>query len=212
MKNENYINIQGWMINELKLKGNELILYALIYGFSQDGESEYYGSQRYISKALGLTQRSVIILLQKLINKKLIEKVRESHYVCKISLGGEKSISRVKKVYLGGEESISLGGEESISNNNNTINKNNNTRENDLIFKQVINIFKEKGIEIPNTIFSNKTERKSAIELFRLKGQNKIENMLDYCINNKVLYNFSSPNKLLNNYEAIKIRKNVLEK
>ena len=35
IKNENYVLIQGWMINELKLKGNELLIYALIYGFSQ---------------------------------------------------------------------------------------------------------------------------------------------------------------------------------
>ena len=33
IKNENFIAIQGWMINELQLKGNDLIVYALIYGF-----------------------------------------------------------------------------------------------------------------------------------------------------------------------------------
>ena len=48
MKNENYIVIQGWMRNELNLKGNELIVYALIYGFSQDEESEFTGSVAYI--------------------------------------------------------------------------------------------------------------------------------------------------------------------
>ena len=37
MDNENYILITGWMVNELKLKGSELFVYALIYGFSQDG-------------------------------------------------------------------------------------------------------------------------------------------------------------------------------
>ena len=36
---DNYIVIQTFMIRELKLKGNELILYALIHGFSQDGTS-----------------------------------------------------------------------------------------------------------------------------------------------------------------------------
>ena len=35
MKNENYITIQGWMVNELKLTGNDLICYALIYGFTK---------------------------------------------------------------------------------------------------------------------------------------------------------------------------------
>ena len=36
VKNENYLVIQGWMITELKLKGNELLIYAIIYGFSQN--------------------------------------------------------------------------------------------------------------------------------------------------------------------------------
>lgn len=30
VNNENYVNIQGWMINELNLKSNELIVYAII--------------------------------------------------------------------------------------------------------------------------------------------------------------------------------------
>ena len=42
-----YIVIQDWMISDLQLKGNELLTYALIYGFSQDGESEFKGSLKY---------------------------------------------------------------------------------------------------------------------------------------------------------------------
>lgn len=41
IKNENFIAIQGFMVKELGLSGNELIAYALIYGFSQDNESEF---------------------------------------------------------------------------------------------------------------------------------------------------------------------------
>jgi hypothetical protein len=32
---KNYVTIQGWQVSELKLSGNELIAYALIYGFCQ---------------------------------------------------------------------------------------------------------------------------------------------------------------------------------
>jgi len=110
MKNENYLVIQGWMINELKLKGNELLLYALIYGFSQDGESEFYGSLRYTQKLLGLSRPSIIKNIQKLVGKKLIEKKSESHYKV------------VKKVYQGGKESLPLGGKESLPNKYNTNN------------------------------------------------------------------------------------------
>jgi hypothetical protein len=44
MKRENYYIIQGWMVVDLKLSGNNLILYAIIYGFSQDSESKCHSS------------------------------------------------------------------------------------------------------------------------------------------------------------------------
>lgn len=34
VKPENFYVVQGWMISELKLKGNELNVYAIIFGFS----------------------------------------------------------------------------------------------------------------------------------------------------------------------------------
>lgn len=50
IKNENFIAIQGFMVKELGLSGNELIAYALIYGFSQDNESEFKGSLNYVAE------------------------------------------------------------------------------------------------------------------------------------------------------------------
>lgn len=114
MKNENYINIQGWMINELKLKGNELVLYAIIYGFSQDGQSEYFGSQRYISVAMGVSLPTTNKLINKLLLKKLIQRTGESHYRV------------LKKVKQGVKESLTVGVKESLTNNNNTNNNYNN--------------------------------------------------------------------------------------
>ena len=46
---DNYVAIQGWMITDLNLKGNELLIYAVIYGFSQDGESQFTGSLQYLA-------------------------------------------------------------------------------------------------------------------------------------------------------------------
>ena len=57
MIDNNYIVIQGWMINQLNLKGNELLCYALIYGFSQDGKSEFIGSASYIAGWLNIDKR-----------------------------------------------------------------------------------------------------------------------------------------------------------
>ena len=35
VKNENSVTICGWMINELNLSGDELMIYAIIYGVTQ---------------------------------------------------------------------------------------------------------------------------------------------------------------------------------
>ena len=40
---DSYMCIQAFMINDLHLKGVEKEVYALIYGFSQDGHSEFSG-------------------------------------------------------------------------------------------------------------------------------------------------------------------------
>ena len=73
---ENYIVIQGWMITDLKLTGKELILYALIYGFSQVKEQRFNGSLAYMEEWLGTTRPTVIKTLQELINKNLIKKYK----------------------------------------------------------------------------------------------------------------------------------------
>lgn len=77
MKNRNYITIQGWMINELKLSGNELICYALIYGFSQDGESIFKGSLSYISEALNVSKENARLILKRLCEKEYLIKIDE---------------------------------------------------------------------------------------------------------------------------------------
>ena len=48
-KDEEYIMIPGWMINQLKLKGNDLLVYAVIYRYSQDGIHRFYGSLQYLA-------------------------------------------------------------------------------------------------------------------------------------------------------------------
>lgn len=59
VKNENYYTIFGWMLNELKLSGIDLIVYAIIYSFSQDGESEFKGSVAYISDFTGGSTKTI---------------------------------------------------------------------------------------------------------------------------------------------------------
>lgn len=69
-----FITIQGWMVSKLGLKGTELLLFALIFSFSQDGESTFKGSISYMTKWTGCSYRSVWDSLSSLIDKGYISK------------------------------------------------------------------------------------------------------------------------------------------
>ena len=74
VNDNNFIAIQGWMRTKLNLKGNELLIYALIYGFSQDGESRFRGSRKYIAEWCGCSLDTVDRTLGSLVNKGLLAK------------------------------------------------------------------------------------------------------------------------------------------
>ena len=69
-----HIVIHDWMVNDLSLKGSELITYALIYGFSQDGESEYHGTVQYVAKWCGVTRSNASLVLSRLCEKGLLNR------------------------------------------------------------------------------------------------------------------------------------------
>lgn len=56
----NFYTIHGWMMNRLGLKGTALQVYAIIYSFSQDGESEFRGSLRYLCDFTGASKSTVM--------------------------------------------------------------------------------------------------------------------------------------------------------
>lgn len=78
IKNENYYQIAGWMVNELKLKGVELNLFAIIYGFSQDEESEFTGNRQYLADFIGVTRPTIDKALSNLIERQLIIKTTKT--------------------------------------------------------------------------------------------------------------------------------------
>lgn len=73
-KNEEYIVIHGWMINELNLKGNDLLVYALIYRYSQDGVHRFYGSLQYLADWTNSTITGIQNNLKNLLENNLISK------------------------------------------------------------------------------------------------------------------------------------------
>lgn len=78
IKNENFIAIQGFMVKELGLTGNELIAYALIYGFSQDSESEFKGGLNYVAEWLNCSKTTAFNLLNKLADDGFIKKTEKT--------------------------------------------------------------------------------------------------------------------------------------
>lgn len=136
MQTESYVVLRPFMVEELGLKGSELVAYALIYGFSQDGESWFTGSARYVADWCGITRRNAINVLQKLTDKGLVEKVRTdqgcAYRVCK-NITGEKT-SLVKKHHRTGEKTSPAGektspvtGEKTSPNNIGDITSNKNS-------------------------------------------------------------------------------------
>mgnify|MGYP001029278720 CR=1 FL=1 len=74
IRDSNFITILAPMITRLKLKGNELLVFALIHGFSQDGESRFKGSLKYLIEWTGLDKTTVIKILKSLVEKQYINK------------------------------------------------------------------------------------------------------------------------------------------
>ena len=119
MKDHNYITIQGWMVNKLELSGNEVMIYAIIYGFSQDEESKFEGSANYIAESLNISRRQVFTILENLVQKgfiKKIERIVKNLKFCDYQAspeffpknkGGEKTSPVVKLLPQGGGEETS---------------------------------------------------------------------------------------------------------
>lgn len=135
VKDGNYINIQPFMVRDLGLKGNELLVYAIIHGFSQDGKSVFTGSLQYLADWTNSTKRAVMNVLKNLIDKGLIEKidtgkqifayktveinslVKKVHYGKNFTSTGEKSSMDYGKKFNGTMEKSSPNNINIINNN-----------------------------------------------------------------------------------------------
>ena len=74
IERDSYVVIPGWAVTDLNLKGASLIIYSIIYGFSQDGASCFSNSLEYLQEWSNSTRQGVINSIKKLIESKLIIK------------------------------------------------------------------------------------------------------------------------------------------
>ena len=80
LKDDSNFQIYGWMATKLKLKGNELLIYAIIYSFSRNnnGNGVFNASTAYLCEWTGLTRGNVINCISKLLDKNLIIKLEDN--------------------------------------------------------------------------------------------------------------------------------------
>lgn len=84
--------IERWMVENLELSGTELLVFAIIFGATQDGESWFTGSRQYLADWCGCTTRAIQYALNNLVAKQLIEKEEELVHgvkVCKYRYTGD---------------------------------------------------------------------------------------------------------------------------
>lgn len=150
MQDSNYYQVSGWMINRLNLKGTELQIYAIIYGFSQDGESEFTGNIRYLCEWTSSTKKTIITALKSLVEKNIIIKntvdmngVIFNRYKANLSIvNGEKEVNPQCKNYTTPSVKITppqcknyTDPSVKITPNNNIYNTNDNKTDNTLFGK-----------------------------------------------------------------------------
>ena len=118
----NYIVVQGWMLTALHLKGNELLIYACIYGFSQLEGQTFRGSWQYLADWTNSTKRGVANCLKSLVEKGYLEKVDKVVNGVKFCEYRVTNFTGVVNKVHGGSEKSSPGGDEQSSPNNLDIN------------------------------------------------------------------------------------------
>lgn len=120
------------MTSKLNLKGNALLIYALIYGFSQNEDNYYQGSLQYIQDWTNSTRQGVIGTIKKLVDDHLIIKEESFPY-------NKYSINKSKLNELNCKQSI-LDSKQNLQDNinNNIDNKYiKNLEDHDLINKVI---------------------------------------------------------------------------
>ena len=112
---QNFYVVQGWMVSDLGLKGNELAVYAIIYGFSQADGEWFSGSLNYLTDWTNLSKQSIINVLKSLVKNDLIEKREQiihgvkfcSYRSKKLTGGSQKTLPPVvKKVDHGSQKTL----------------------------------------------------------------------------------------------------------
>ena len=105
----------GWHIvvteemRALGLSGNDLMVFALINGFSQDGQGCFYGSLPYICETCGISRRTAIYILNDLVERGFLQKNETiqngvKRVIYQVNRGSAEIAPVVQKLHRGSAE------------------------------------------------------------------------------------------------------------
>lgn len=80
MNEKQTLTIHDFMLSDLKLNSNELLVYAIIYDATNE-RGLYDSGTAYLSTKLNLSRPYVFTILKKLVEKNLISKIDKSESV-----------------------------------------------------------------------------------------------------------------------------------
>ena len=146
VKRENYISVHGWMILDLGLKGNELLIYACIYGFSQAENQVFNGSLQYLADWTNSTKQGVMKCLKSLVEKGYIVKTDKMINGVKFCEYHATELTGVlNKVDRGMQQSLMGGIKQSLPNNIVPDNKEDNIGDKKDIYTRICSRLNEKA-------------------------------------------------------------------
>lgn len=197
VKDDSNFQIYGWMVTQLKLKGNELLIYAIIYSFSQNnnGDGIFNASTAYLCEWTSLSKRSVIDGLFSLTERNLIIKVEDNSLKRKpniykinkqflVNTGEKTSLALGKKVHQTSEKTSPDWGKNFTSTGEKTspYNSTTNNISTTTIEEQLDYICKLYTTEITNRVCCSSIETAALIKFIDMYGVSAIENAIKIAV------------------------------
>jgi len=97
----NYTIVYQWMLDDLKLSGAELLVYATIFGFTVSPRKKFYGTLSYLGARVGIAKDTAFRIINKLCSKPNSLLIKEVEYI-----NGNRccyyraALNRIKAEYL----------------------------------------------------------------------------------------------------------------
>lgn len=118
LKDDKFYISYPWMVKALKLKGLESKVFAVIHGYTVNGEGCYFGGRRYLAEICGCSIRGVDEALKKLVDHKFLLKFywrdKKRQRRC-MYISNFNEVSRLKKIYEMEKEQSAKDAKENVA-------------------------------------------------------------------------------------------------